>query len=91
MTTYDKQSVTLQLHADRVRRLEAAARARHTSEDAIVEEAIDALLGAEHDAGEGSPPATVYDALAKEGLIGCIDAPADLSTNPAYFEGFGRD
>ncbi len=25
------------------------------------------------------------------GLIGCLDGPGDLSTNPKYFEGFGRD
>jgi hypothetical protein len=24
-------------------------------------------------------------------LIGCLDGPGDLSTNPKYFEGFGRD
>jgi hypothetical protein len=26
------------------------------------------------------------------GLVGCVDdAPEDLSTNPKYFEGFGRE
>jgi hypothetical protein len=24
-------------------------------------------------------------------LIGCLDGPGDLSTNPKYFESFGRD
>jgi len=24
------------------------------------------------------------------GLVGCVEGPADLSTNPAYMEGFGQ-
>lgn len=35
---------------------------------------------------------TLYDALEARGLIGfMIDGPSDLSTNPKYMEGFGRD
>jgi len=35
---------------------------------------------------------SLYDALNERGLIGSItDAPADLSTNPKYMEGFGAD
>jgi hypothetical protein len=34
---------------------------------------------------------TVYDRVKKAGLIGIVrEAPSDLSTNPDYFEGFGR-
>lgn len=33
-----------------------------------------------------------YDVAKKAGLIGCIKGgPPDLSTNPKYMEGFGRD
>lgn len=32
---------------------------------------------------------TAYD-LVKD-LVGCIDGPADLSTNKAYLEGLGED
>ena len=36
--------------------------------------------------------ASLYDALSSDGLIGIVrDAPSDLSTNPKYMEGFGRD
>jgi hypothetical protein len=48
-------------------------------------------------AGAGQPdrpPAkkSFYDALNEDGVIGILDdAPEDLSTNPAYMEGFGRD
>jgi hypothetical protein len=41
------------------------------------------------DHAEQSP--TLFELLDKAGLIGCIkDAPADLSTNPKYMEGFGK-
>lgn len=35
---------------------------------------------------------TLYDAMNERGLIGFMeDAPPNLSTNPKYMEGFGRD
>ncbi len=34
---------------------------------------------------------TFYDRLVRSGLLGCISGgPPDLSTNPAYMEGFGE-
>jgi hypothetical protein len=30
------------------------------------------------------------DAAERLGLVGCVEGPADLSTNPAYMEGFGK-
>jgi len=36
--------------------------------------------------------ASVYDSMSRRGLIGKLTtAPADLSTNPNYMEGFGKD
>ena len=35
---------------------------------------------------------SAYDLAREIGLIGCgKDMPSDLSTNPAHFEGFGRE
>ena len=35
-------------------------------------------------------PESVFDALERHGLIGCIDSGCgDLSTNPVHMEGFG--
>jgi hypothetical protein len=39
----------------------------------------------------GNEGRSLYDALMGRGLIGCLDGPADLSTNPKYMEGFGRE
>jgi hypothetical protein len=39
-----------------------------------------------------APAETAYETLSRLGLIGCIEGtPADLSTNKAHFEGFGRN
>jgi predicted DNA-binding protein len=38
------------------------------------------------------PRPSAYELARKIGLIGCgADLPGDLSTNPAHFEGFGRE
>jgi hypothetical protein len=35
---------------------------------------------------------SLYDALNERGMIGSMtDGPGDLSTNPKYMKGFGRD
>jgi predicted transcriptional regulator len=35
---------------------------------------------------------SAYDVAMKAGLIGCVEGgPDDLSVNPIYMEGFGRD
>ena len=40
----------------------------------------------------GQQPESVYDALKRSNLLGCLKGgPADLSSNSAYMEGFGED
>ena len=42
-------------------------------------------------ADSGASAESVFDAFDRYGLIGCVEGPGDKSTNPKYFEGFGRD
>lgn len=35
-------------------------------------------------------PVSVYDLLKEQNVLGTIEGPEDLSTNKAYFEGFGQ-
>ncbi len=66
------------------RRVEKFARANKTSEADVIRAAIEAYCAAR----EGE---SCYERAERAGLIGCVaDAPADLSTNPAHLEGFGR-
>lgn len=58
------------------------ARARGVSPAEVVRQAIAHYWG---------PGETWGTRAQRIGLVGCVeDAPADLSTNPSYFNGFGR-
>lgn len=64
-------------------RLEEYARSRGVGEEIVLEEAVHEYLSAR----EGG---SLYDAFMEDGLLGCLPGtPPDLSTNEAYFEGFG--
>ena len=57
--------------------------AEHTGKDwrQVLDEAIGAFK-----------PESFFDIASRHGLFGCVKGtPADLSTNPAYMEGFGQD
>ena len=54
------------------------------TESEIVREALEAHLAQE-------PAGSAYELAQRLGLVGCAKGlPADLSTNPKYFEGFGK-
>jgi hypothetical protein len=56
---------------------------------------FDDALAAYHPMGvsiNGDSAETFFDVASRSGVIGCITGtPPDLSTNPAYMEGFGQD
>ena len=65
--------------------LAAAAKTSGRRESEVVREALEQYV-APLDAGENA-----YEMAKRLKLIGCVKgAPSDLSTNPAYFEGFGK-
>jgi hypothetical protein len=58
----------------------------------LLGEALESLKMSVHSApgGHANPQAeSVYDAMNRAGLLGCLKGPPDLSSNPAYLEGFG--
>lgn len=64
--------------------LAALAQSRHQSEAEIVRTALAHYFQTE------TPQESCLDLASRLGLIGCLEGlPADLSTNPAYFDGFG--
>ena len=66
-------------------RLKMSARRTGTRESDFVRRAVERQLEAEE------PALTAYDIAMKNRLIGVVgNAPADLSTNKAHFDGFGR-
>jgi predicted transcriptional regulator len=85
-------TVPIELDAELKRRIDDLARQSGRSPDDVIREALDRYSGKRN--GGDSPNAdgeSLYDALDRAGLIGCIEGPGDKSTDPKYFESFGRD
>jgi predicted DNA-binding protein len=77
--------ITVRFPAELRRRLKDAARRSGTRESDLVRGAVERQLAAEDDA------LTAYERAKKSRLIGAVrGARRDLSTNPKYFNGFGR-
>ena len=77
------ECITIRLSTDLRRRLKATARAHGAREADVIRAVLEQRLDAE--------PTSAYERAKKAGIIGVLkDAPADLSTNPKYFEGFGE-
>ena len=68
-----------------------ASIAERTGKDysAVVDELLSTISLPDADTGNENGPQNLLEALEAVGAIGCIDGPADLSTNPKYMEGFG--
>ena len=65
--------------------MQRLVRATGKSESQIVRDALEDYCR-KH---ENEP--SCYDLAVAAGIIGCGSGPPDLSTNPKYMEGFGRD
>jgi len=78
---------SMRVTPEQKRKIERLARRKGTSQKeavmALVEEALD---------GEEEPivvqPGSFYDKF--KHIIGSVEGPPDLSTNPKYMEGFGQ-
>jgi predicted transcriptional regulator len=81
-----ERRISVRLSPSLAKRLEALGRKTKRTPSDLVREAI-----AEYCRNYPRKP-TAFDAFKTAGLIGDAKGlPADLSTNPKYMEGFGRD
>jgi metal-responsive CopG/Arc/MetJ family transcriptional regulator len=79
------KTISLKLTEDLLHKLERTARERGQSKSAVVRAALEQFLNGER--AKGRP----LSALELAGdLVGCVEGPGDLSTNPKYMEGFGE-
>ena len=77
--------ITVRFPPELPRRLKAAARRSGTRESDLVRGAVELQLAAEGDS------LTAYEHAKEAGLIGAVKGTVrDISTNPKYFDGFGR-
>jgi hypothetical protein len=79
------QRITIRVPVSLAKLLRQRSRTQGQTPSQLVRVALQDYLSA------GTKPRTAYDAFQELGLIGCVkNAPSDLSTNPRYFEGFGK-
>lgn len=78
------KTVSLKLSEGLEQKLAATARRQRTTKSNLLRLAIEAFLSDEPTIQAGSCLDLASD------LVGCVDAPADLSTNPAHLTGFGE-
>ncbi len=78
------KSLSLKLSEALNAKLTAIARRRGTTKSAVVRDALEAFFAANGGVRKGC-----FRDLAAD-LIGCVQGPGDLSTNPKYMEDFGR-
>lgn len=79
------QRITIRVPVSLAKLLRQRSRTQGQTPSKLVRIALEKFLG------EPKAERTAYDLAKEAGIIGCADGlPADLSTNPKYFEGFGR-
>jgi predicted transcriptional regulator len=74
------RTVSFKLPGHLVDALEVVARQRRTSKSALAREALQTLVAS---------PRRSFTALAND-LVGAVEGPADLATNPRHMRDFGR-
>ncbi|MGH8590865.1 MAG: ribbon-helix-helix protein, CopG family [Gammaproteobacteria bacterium] len=78
------KSLSLKLPDALDRRLDSAVARRGVTKSVLVREALERYLDSSETAETGSILVLAGD------LVGCIEGPRDLSSNPKYLDGLGR-
>jgi hypothetical protein len=78
------KTVTVKLPAELEKRVSATARKRRMSRSELIRESIRRHL----EQPVEPPPGSFLEAAGD--LIGSVEGPSDLSTNPRYLDGFGK-
>lgn len=79
------KTISLKLTESLNAKLERVAKQRGMNKSALVRSAIEQFINVR------TPTAKPVSALELAGdLVGCLEGPGDLSTNPKYMEGFGE-
>ena len=78
------KTISLKLPDGLHTKLERTARHQGQSKSEVVRAALERFLNGKRTAA----PVSFLEAAGD--LIGCVEGPGDLSTNPKYMEGFGK-
>ena len=78
--------ISIRISTSLSRRLQKTSAMKGKSESEVIREALENYLG------RASEEQSAYGMAEVAGLIGCVQRrPKDLSTNPRYFDGFGKE
>lgn len=81
------KTISLKLSDALDKRLERAAKRRKQTKASIVRAALEQFLNG----AAGETPVRAGSVLDLAGdLVGCVEGPGDLSTNPKYMRGYGE-
>jgi predicted transcriptional regulator len=78
------KSISLKLPDDLNAKLEQVSNARSVAKSDIIRDALEAYLAN----GTGGRQLSIAELAAD--LVGSIEGPADLATNPKYMRGYGK-
>lgn len=86
----DRIPITVEVSPDQKQEIERLAERKGLSPEAVVRAAIDHELETTSPNGneEDDPSGSFLDGI--EHLVGSVDGPSDLSSNPDHMEGYGR-
>lgn len=80
------ERINVRVESPLKQKLEVEARQRGVSPSAIVRQALEEHFGRQ------APPENCLQLAQRIGILGSIKGlPADLTSNPEYMEGFGRE
>jgi metal-responsive CopG/Arc/MetJ family transcriptional regulator len=86
MSDMASQRITVRIPTALARQLKKLASLKGRPESELVRKALQDYLG------RRTPIRSAYEIAKEAGLIACVKGtPRDLSTNPKYFEGFGKN
>ena len=84
MSDMNPERITIRIPGELSGRLRHRSRIKGKTESDLVREALENYLS------QSGGERLAYEAAEESGVIGCVRAPRDLSTNPRHLEGFGK-
>ena len=87
----DTQPSQFAFKPEHLAKLHALSAKSGKPESEVLDELLDEALASTTPPASPPPYRSALEAFMAAGVIGCIDGPGDLTTNPKHMEGFGKN
>lgn len=87
----DRVAITIEITPEQKRHIEQLAEREGVSPETVLQEVVERGLGTSRstqESEEEAQPGSFLDGL--EHLVGSVEGPSDLSSNPDHMKGYGR-